>query len=178
MLPIMDSGAGVPLSTCIHRMGRRVVLDGREEKVDRPRPKQPTQGSASRNKERKIQTQLEERARILLSVEALREYLCSNVALMRIMIARSYNDAHAQARRIRAREVDAEYAAVPDGAGTSAARLARIPIATKCLEIAAANIDTLSNQLNHYLNFDQFNSFEEQDRVVIVEKEVRALAAV
>ncbi len=263
---------------------------------------------------------------IKLSVETVSEYLRSNVALMRNMIARGYSDARTLARRIKAMEAwladpvlmeadaDAEYAAVidinldelsepilacpndpdnvkllsevagdridevfigscmtnighyraaatvMDGAGTSAARLwvcpptrmddemlraegytakfetagarmelpgcslcmgnqarvednttvfststrnfnnrlgngaqvylgsaelaavcallGRIPSPAEYLEIAAAKIDPLSDQLYRYLNFDQIDGFEDVGRVVSVEEEEKVLAEV
>jgi len=46
------------------------------------------------------------------------------------------------------------------------------------LEIAAAKIDPLSDQLYRYLNFDQIEGFEDSGRVVSSEEEARVLAGV
>ncbi len=58
------------------------------------------------------------------------------------------------------------------------ALLGRIPTPTDYLEIAAAKIDPLSDQLYRYLNFDQIDGFSEAGRVVSMEEEQRVLAEV
>ncbi|WP_219903830.1 MULTISPECIES: hypothetical protein [Cyanophyceae] len=56
------------------------------------------------------------------------------------------------------------------------ALLGRIPSPAEYLEIVAANIDPLSDQLYRYLNFDQIDGFEDAGRVVSVEEEAKVLA--
>jgi aconitate hydratase 2 / 2-methylisocitrate dehydratase len=58
------------------------------------------------------------------------------------------------------------------------ALLGRIPRPAESLEIAAARIDPLSDQLYRYLNFDQIDGFEDAGRVVSVEEEQKVLAEV
>ncbi|CAK6687566.1 bifunctional aconitate hydratase 2/2-methylisocitrate dehydratase [Synechococcus sp. BA-124 BA4] len=58
------------------------------------------------------------------------------------------------------------------------ALLGHIPTPAEYLEIAAARIDPLSDQLYRYLNFDQIEGFEDQGRVVSSEEEARVLAEV
>ena len=58
------------------------------------------------------------------------------------------------------------------------ALLGRIPTPAEYLEIAAAKIDPLSDQLYRYLNFDQIEGFSEAGRVVSVEEEKKVLAGV
>ncbi|MCX5930876.1 MAG: bifunctional aconitate hydratase 2/2-methylisocitrate dehydratase [Cyanobacteria bacterium] len=58
------------------------------------------------------------------------------------------------------------------------ALLGHIPTPAEYLEIAAAKIDPLSDQLYRYLNFDQIEGFEDQGRVVSEEDEARVLAEV
>jgi aconitate hydratase 2/2-methylisocitrate dehydratase len=56
--------------------------------------------------------------------------------------------------------------------------LGRIPTPAEYLEIAAAKIDPVADQLYRYLNFDQIAGFEDQGRVVSVEEEEKVLAQV
>jgi aconitate hydratase 2/2-methylisocitrate dehydratase len=58
------------------------------------------------------------------------------------------------------------------------ALLGRIPSPADYLEIAAAKIDPLADQLSRYLNFDQIDGFEDAGRVVSVEQEANVLAEV
>lgn len=58
------------------------------------------------------------------------------------------------------------------------ALLGRIPTPAEYLEIAAAKIDPLSDQLYRYLNFDQIDGFSDAGRVVSVEEEEKVLAEV
>ncbi len=58
------------------------------------------------------------------------------------------------------------------------ALLGRIPTPADYLEIAAAKIDPLSDQLYRYLNFDQIDGFSDEGRVVSVAEEERVLAGV
>ncbi|MCP9799303.1 bifunctional aconitate hydratase 2/2-methylisocitrate dehydratase [Synechococcus sp. RedBA-s] len=58
------------------------------------------------------------------------------------------------------------------------ALLGHIPTPAEYLEIAAAKIDPLCDQLYRYLNFDQIEGFEDQGRVVSSEEEARVLAEV
>jgi aconitate hydratase 2/2-methylisocitrate dehydratase len=58
------------------------------------------------------------------------------------------------------------------------ALLGRIPTPAEYLEIAAAKIDPLSDQLYRYLNFDQIDGFSDAGRVVSVEEEEKVLAGV
>ncbi|MCT0248722.1 bifunctional aconitate hydratase 2/2-methylisocitrate dehydratase [Synechococcus sp. CS-205] len=58
------------------------------------------------------------------------------------------------------------------------ALLGRIPTPAEYLEIAAAKIDPLSDQLYRYLNFDQIEGFEDQGRIVSSEEEAKVLAEV
>jgi aconitate hydratase 2/2-methylisocitrate dehydratase len=58
------------------------------------------------------------------------------------------------------------------------ALLGRIPTPADYLQIAAAKIDPVADQLYRYLNFDQIAGFEDQGRVVSVEDEAKVLAQV
>jgi len=58
------------------------------------------------------------------------------------------------------------------------ALLGRIPTPAEYLQIAAAKIDPVADQLYRYLNFDQIAGFEDQGRVVSVEEEAKVLAQV
>jgi aconitate hydratase 2/2-methylisocitrate dehydratase len=58
------------------------------------------------------------------------------------------------------------------------ALLGRIPTPAEYLQIAAAKIDPVADQLYRYLNFDQIAGFEDQGRVVSLEEEAKVLAEV
>jgi aconitate hydratase 2/2-methylisocitrate dehydratase len=58
------------------------------------------------------------------------------------------------------------------------AQLGRIPTPTEYLEIAAAKIDPLADEVYRYLNFDQIEGFEDTGRVVSAEEEAKVLAEV
>jgi aconitate hydratase 2/2-methylisocitrate dehydratase len=58
------------------------------------------------------------------------------------------------------------------------AQLGRIPTPAEYLEIAAAKIDPLADELYRYLNFDQIEGFEDTGRVVSAEEEAKVLAEV
>jgi len=58
------------------------------------------------------------------------------------------------------------------------AQLGRIPTPAEYLEIAAAKIDPLADELYRYLNFDQLEGFEDAGRVVSAEEEAKVLAGV
>ena len=58
------------------------------------------------------------------------------------------------------------------------ALLGRIPPPAEYLQIAAAKIDPVADQLYRYLNFDQIAGFEDQGRGVSLEEETKVLAQV
>ena len=58
------------------------------------------------------------------------------------------------------------------------AQLGRIPSKQDYLQVAAARIDPLADDLYRYLNFDQISGFEDQGRVVSAEEEAKVLAGV
>jgi aconitate hydratase 2/2-methylisocitrate dehydratase len=58
------------------------------------------------------------------------------------------------------------------------AQLGRIPSKQDYLQVAAARIDPLADELYRYLNFDQISGFEDQGRVVSAEEEAKVLAGV
>jgi len=58
------------------------------------------------------------------------------------------------------------------------AQLGRIPTPSEYLEIAAAKIDPIADELYRYLNFDQIEGFEDSGRVVSSEAAAKVLAEV
>jgi aconitate hydratase 2/2-methylisocitrate dehydratase len=56
------------------------------------------------------------------------------------------------------------------------AQLGRIPSKEEYLQVAAARIDPLAEEIYRYLNFDQITGFEDQGRVVSAEDGAKVLA--